>query len=102
MKPDTLETVFNALNHAKVKYLVADGIAVNIHGYQRMTADLDIVIQLNADNIKNAMDSLQQLGYSPLIPVNADDFANSENRKNWIETKNMQVLSLQAQNSLQI
>lgn len=36
------------------------------------------------------------MGYTPLIPVNADDFADPETRKTWVETKNMQVLSLQS------
>lgn len=97
MKLSTLETVFSTLNNAEVRYLVAGGIAVNIHGYLRMTADLDLVIQLDATNIINAMNSLKQLGYSPLIPVNANDFADPAKRNNWIETKNMQVLSLQSQ-----
>jgi len=97
MKLSTLETVFNALNNAKVRYLVAGGIAVNIHGYQRMTSDLDMVIQLDSANIKNAMNSLKQLGYLPLVPVDANDFADPVNRQIWITTKNMQVLSLQSQ-----
>ncbi len=96
MKLSTLETVFNTLNNADIRYLVAGGIAVNIHGYQRMTADLDLVIQLDSDNIKNAMNSLNHLGYTPLIPVTANEFSDPATRKNWIETKNMQVLSLQS------
>ncbi len=97
MKLNTLEVVFSTLNNAHVKYIVAGGIAVNIHGYQRMTADLDLVIQLDKENIKCAMKSLQQLGYFPLIPVNADDFSDPAKRSSWIKTKNMQVLSLQSQ-----
>lgn len=97
MKLSTLETIFDHLNSAGIRYLVAGGIAVNIHGYQRMTTDLDLVIQLDSDNIKNAMSCLTNLGYTPLIPVNADDFADATKRKNWIETKNMQVLSLQSE-----
>ena len=97
MKLSNLETVFNALNQANIHYLVAGGIAVNIHGYQRMTADLDLVIQLNSSNIINAMNCLNELGYQPLVPVTATDFADPEKRKNWIETKHMQVLSLQSQ-----
>jgi len=96
MKLNTLEIVFSTLNAAKVKYLVAGGIAVNVHGYQRMTADLDLVIQLNTSNILIALNSLQKLGYSPLIPVNANDFSDPAKRKNWIDTKNMQVFSLQS------
>ena len=96
MKLNTLETVFKTFNQAKVRYLVADGIAVNTHGYQRMTSDLDLIIQLDSDNIKKAMHSLDQLGYSPIIPVKAVDFADPDKRKHWIEAKNMQVLSLQS------
>ncbi len=50
MKLSTLETVFHALNEACVRYLVAGGVAVNIHGYQRMTMDLDLVIIILNDN----------------------------------------------------
>ncbi len=96
MKLSTLETVFDALNQANVKYLVAGGIAVNIHGYQRLTADLDLVIQLGNSNIQSALNSLQQLSYSPIIPVDINDFADAEKRKDWLENKNMQVFSLQS------
>ncbi len=96
MKLSTLETVFHALNDADVRYLVAGGVAVNIHGYQRMTADLDLVIQLDGNNIKRAMKTLNQLGYTPIVPVTSDDFIDPNKRKNWIETRNMQVLSLQS------
>ena len=97
MKLSTLETIFKSLNQARVQYLIAGGIAVNIHGYQRMTADLDIVINLNTDNINRAMESLSTLDYLPLVPINSNDFADPLKRKEWIETKNMQVLSLQSQ-----
>lgn len=99
MKLSTLEAIFNTLNQAGVRYLVAGGIAVNSYGYQRMTADLDLVIQLDSNNIKNAMKNLQQLGYQPLISITANDFANAEKRMDWIKTKNMQVLSLQSTQS---
>ncbi len=96
MKLTTLETVFDQFNRVGVRYLVAGGIAVNAYGYQRMTSDLDLVIQLNEDNITKAMDVLKRLDYHPIIPVNAKDFADPGKRKHWIETKNMQVLSLQS------
>lgn len=84
----------HALNHGEVKYMIAGGVAVNIHGYQRMTRDLDLVLQLEQQNIRKAMEALGELGYRPNIPVNAKDFADPDKRKEWIETKNMQVFSL--------
>ena len=70
---------------------------MNIHGYQRLTVDLDLVIQLDSDNIRKAMQTLNQLGYTPIISVTTDDFIDPDKRKNWIETRNMQVLSLQSE-----
>lgn len=56
----------------------------------RMTAGLDLVINLDADNIKKTLAALEPLGYSPIIPVSANDFANAEKRNDWINNKNMQ------------
>ncbi|MEN8205522.1 MAG: nucleotidyl transferase AbiEii/AbiGii toxin family protein [Pseudomonadota bacterium] len=94
MKISSLRAILHALNHARIKYLIAGGVAVNIHGYQRMTRDLDLVIQLSQDNILNAAKALEQLGYRPNIPVTVEDFANTDKRKEWIETRHMQVLAM--------
>ena len=77
MRLSTLESVFEALNQACARYLVAGGVAVNLHGYQRMTADLDLVIKLDDNNIKKTLTALKLLGYSPIIPVTANDFADT-------------------------
>ena len=58
MKLSNLEAIFNGLNQSRIRYLVAGGIAVNTHGYQRMTSDLDLVVQLDSDNITAAINTL--------------------------------------------
>ncbi len=94
MKVSSLKSILYALNHKQIKYLIVGGVAVNIHGYQRLTHDLDLVIQLIPENILNALSALEQLGYFPAIPVNKTQFADPEIRKQWISNKNMEVLSL--------
>lgn len=94
MKLATLEAVFRALNAAGVRYLVAGGVAVNAHGYQRLTHDLDLVIQLDPENVRTAMRALAGLGYRPVLPMSAEDFADRAQRRRWIEEKNLQVFSL--------
>lgn len=42
-----IEQVSEALNRARVRYLVVGGVAVALHGYLRTTADLDLVVQLS-------------------------------------------------------
>lgn len=87
------EKVFRALNKARVKYAVAGGIAVNLYGVPRMTQDLDLVVELTADNVKRLVQVIMSLGYRPRLPVNPELIANPIIRKQWITEKNMKVFS---------
>jgi hypothetical protein len=89
----SIEAVFRALNNAGVRYLVAGGLAVAAHGYLRLTADMDLVIRLDPDNIASAFDALASLGYRPTVPITSAAFSDSSNRHRWIEEKGMQVLN---------
>lgn len=82
-----------AIARALVRYIVVGGLAVVLHGYSRATYDLDLVIQLNRDNIEAAFKALRGLGYKPLVPITAEQFADAEQRRAWIEQKGMKVLN---------
>ena len=45
------ERLFSALNRSKVRYLVVGGIAVNLYGIERATADIDLVVDLEDRNL---------------------------------------------------
>jgi hypothetical protein len=45
MRVTSFEKIVLALNAAKVRFLVAGGLAVNAHGYARFTNDVDLVIR---------------------------------------------------------
>lgn len=94
MKLASVEAIVRALNEAGVRYLVAGGLAVNAHGYLRFTKDADLVIELVPDNIKRVFAALEPLGYKPIAPVTAEQFADRSTREGWIRDKNMQVLQL--------
>lgn len=91
MKLASFEAIVRALNEAGVRYLIAGGLAVNAHGYLRFTKDADFVLQLIPDNIKRALAALEALGYKPLAPVTAEQFADRATREGWIRDKGMQV-----------
>jgi hypothetical protein len=93
MKLEAFEAVAKVLNEAGVRYLVAGGLAVNVHGYVRFTADIDLVIALDTDNINSAFAALARIGYRPTVPVTASQFADATQRERWIEEKGMQVLN---------
>jgi hypothetical protein len=93
VKLAAFEAIAAALRDARVRYLVAGGLAVNAHGYVRLTYDVDLVVQLDADNIRAAFAALASLGYRPTVPVKAEQFADEEQRASWIRDKGMQVLN---------
>jgi len=94
MEVRSIETIVKALNDAGVQYLIVGGLAVNAHGYERLTVDVDLVIGLQPENIKHALHALQAAGYQMSIPVTPEDFANPELREILRKEKNMLVLRL--------
>jgi hypothetical protein len=87
------EDVFRALNKSRVKYLVAGGIGVVLHGFPRFTADLDLIIHLEKNNIDKFFETVAKLGYRPRLPVTKEEFQDQHKRNEWIKTKNMTVFS---------
>lgn len=94
MEVSSLEAVVKALNDAQVDYAIVGGVAVNAHGFVRMTRDLDLVIQLEERNIINGLEALASIGYQMSIPAGIKDFANPQTREQWRSEKNMIVLKL--------
>lgn len=92
MRP--FKKLFSTLNQKKVKYMVAGGIAVNLYGIERATADVDLIIKLVDTNLRNFVKAVKELGLKPKIPVRLDDFLDAEKRKEWEKEKGMMVFSL--------
>lgn len=85
--------ILRAISHAGVRYLVAGGVALNLHQLMRMTVDLDLIIHLEVNNVKKFVQVMQSLGFRPKVPVDPMDFADEQKRKSWIMEKNMVVFS---------
>lgn len=88
------EPVFEALNAAEARYVVVGGLATVLHGHARLTADVDLVVDLDPPAARAAMQALTVLGLRPRAPVRAVDFADPDQRRTWVEDKGMQVFSL--------
>ena len=86
-------TLFKMFEEAQIRYLVAGGIAVNLHGVIRPTHDIDLIVYLEKKNLIRFIHLLTQLGYLPRVPVPAIDFADPKKRADWIKNKNMTVFS---------
>ena len=86
--------IFSELNKKGIKYLVAGGVAVNLHGYVRATADLDLMLLMSDENLAKYIELIKELGFKPRVPVRLDEFADSQKRKEWVLEKGMKVFSV--------
>lgn len=91
---DVFGSVLRALEADGIRYVVVGGVAVNLHGFLRLTGDLDLVIDLTPDEARRTMATLERIGLRPRIPVSLADFADPVKRKSWIDEKGMLVLNL--------
>jgi hypothetical protein len=94
MERRSVESIVRALNEARVRYLIAGGVAVVAHGYVRFTADLDVILDLETENVRRATKVLAVLGYCPRAPVPIEQFADPTARAEWVREKGMTVFSL--------
>lgn len=89
-----MEPVFEALNDAGARYLVVGGLAGVLHGFARLTADIDLMVDLQPAEVLKVVAALDAIGMQPRHPVQLSDFADPQQRALWIEQRNMTVLSL--------
>lgn len=87
------EEVFRKLTDREVKYAIAGGVALVLHGIVRLTAGLDLIVELSTENLRKFITAINELGYKPKTPVSAEDFIDPLNRKAWKEEKGMEVFS---------
>lgn len=92
MRP--LLDLLRALNEAGVRFVVVGGVAVVLHGHPRLTADLDLVLDLGTDNLLAALRALRDEGLAPRLPVPPEQFADPQIRERWRREHNLTVFSL--------
>ncbi len=83
------EDVFAVLEERHVRYLIVGAVAMNLHGAPRMTADLDLVVDLDRDNLTRLVAALESAGYRPRLPVPAADLLDEQKRAVWIGEKHL-------------
>jgi predicted nucleotidyltransferase len=94
MEVRSIETIVKGLNEAGVQYLIVGGLAVNAHGFVRLTRDMDLVIALERENILRTLKFLFGAGYKLAIPESPESFADAAVREMWRREKNMVTLKL--------
>lgn len=76
-----------------VRYLVAGAVAMNLHGVPRMTADLDLLVDLSEENLRALLAALTVLGFHPRLPVPAEALLDPDRRREWVETRHLRAFT---------
>ena len=74
--------------------MVAGGVAVNLYGIERATADIDIILMLDDRNLSQFVKVAKKLALKPKMPVKIEDLIDPDKRKRWAKDKNMKVFCL--------
>ena len=85
--------LFAILAAARVRFVLVGGVALVLHGLDRLTADVDLVIDLSTESVRAAVQALTAAGYRPLAPVDPIALADPAKRLEWQTVRNMQVFS---------
>jgi len=94
------EDILREFQKQKVKYVVVGGIAVNLLGSLRSTADIDILVQMTDANLKKIVTILKLKGYRPKQPVDPMGLADKKIRQEWIDKEHMKAFNFYKKNSL--
>lgn len=86
--------IIRDLERQGIRYLIIGGVAVNLHGFARATADLDLLIGLESDNISRFVQMMESRGWRPRPPVRLADLADPAHRLSWIQEKGMKAFTL--------
>ena len=94
------EEIFREFQKQKVKYILVGGIAVNLLGALRSTADLDIVVEMSDDNLAKIVRILKKKGYRVKQPVDPMGIADKKTREDWINKKHMKAFNFYKEDEL--
>lgn len=66
-----------ALNKQEVEYLLVGGYAVILHGYRRSTGDMDIWVNVTAENHKKLIKAFLAFGL-PAVDISEENFLRND------------------------
>lgn len=58
-----LDTFCRLLNQNDIRYMIVGGLAVNYHGFQRATGDIDLWYKSDASNYSKLLVAIRDFGY---------------------------------------
>ncbi|TSC57751.1 MAG: hypothetical protein Greene041619_996 [Candidatus Peregrinibacteria bacterium Greene0416_19] len=86
---DSYKDIFLALSSAQVNYIIVGGVAMNLLGCPRFTNDIDVLLALDAKNLRAMKKAMNALGYEQRIPLALDELGDEKKATRFIEENNL-------------
>jgi hypothetical protein len=87
--------LFRALEREQVRYLIVGGVAVNLHGAERLTMDIDLMLGLDSENLARFLRVARGLRLKPaVLPVTLEQFCDPATVETWVRDKHMLAFQL--------
>ncbi|NBV85480.1 MAG: hypothetical protein EBS01_04285 [Verrucomicrobia bacterium] len=77
MEP-SFEKLLGLLAESGVRFVVVGGVAVTLHGYVRLTEDVDLLVSAEVGNLECLLAALKQFGEGYASELQLSDFDDSE------------------------
>jgi predicted nucleotidyltransferase len=88
-----LKEILISLARANVRFVVCGGVAVVLHGVERLTMDIDLSVAMDEENLSKLLFLIKQLGMTPRVPVPAESLLDPRKRELMLEEKNALVFT---------
>lgn len=85
--------LFQALQGSGVRYVLVGGLAANLHGVDRSTYDIDLVLAMDEANLSRFIEMAKSFKLVPNIPVPMDSLKSPSQIEQWHREKGMVVFS---------
>ena len=88
-----LMKIIKTLSEFDVDFIICGGVALVLHGIERLTMDLDISIDFRKDNVEKFLKAMKKMGLVPRAPVPAECLLDPVERERIITEKNALVFT---------
>lgn len=82
------------LAESKTDYVLVGGLAMALHGYQRVTMDVDVVLAMEPGNLERFIAGAKAAGLQPTAPVAIESLARPDLLEAWRRDKGMLAFGL--------
>lgn len=88
--------LLTSLADAEIDFVVVGGFAMQMHGFQRATYDVDVALAMNENNLEKFVAFALHHKLAPVVPEPVASLMNASKLDRWFREKGMIAFALRA------